>query len=298
MDKSSKYEPVLNKNISAFGLHYNTTILPTRVYKPQDKSLVEGAVKLAYQRIFYPLQGIQFFSLTSLNAAIKEKLSTYNAALFQGRDYSRKDLFEKQEFAQLQPLPAQPFELKHYKRAKVQTNGHVWLGDDSHYYSVPYTYVGKRVEIQYSKTIVEIYYNHQRLASHARSKIIGGYSSQPAHMASTHRYIGKWSAAYFINWGHKQDNIIGQYIERIFKRKAHPEQAYKSCMGLQQLHRQFGTQRLSKACSRAIEFERFGYLVIKTILEKGLDQIDEPSDQLSLAFAQQHKNIRGAGYYE
>ena len=298
VDKSSKYEPLLNKNMSAFGLHNNTTILPSRAYKPQDKSLVEGAVKLAYQRIFYPLEGIQFFSLASLNKAIKEKLSVYNAVLFQGRDYSRKDLFEKQEHAQLQPLPAQPFELKRYKRAKVQTNGHVWLGDDSHYYSVPYTYVGKRVEIQYSKTIVEIYYNHQRLASHPRSKIIGGYSSQPAHMASTHRYIGQWSAAYFINWGHKQDNIIGQYIERIFKRKAHPEQAYKSCMGLQQLHRQYGTQRLSKACSRAIEFERFGYLVIKTILEKGLDQLTESSDQLSLAFAQQHKNIRGAGYYE
>ena len=125
--KSSKYEPILNKNISAFGLHYNTTILPARAYKPQDKSLVEGAVKLVYQRIFYPLEGIQFFSLSSLNQAIKEKLALYNQALFQGRDYGRKDLFEKQEQSQLQPLAYRPFEIKYYKRAKVQKNSHVWI---------------------------------------------------------------------------------------------------------------------------------------------------------------------------
>ena len=135
--KSSKYEPVLNKNMSAFGLHYNTTVLPVRAYKPKDKSLVEGAVKLVYQRIFYPLEGIQFFSLSSLNQAIKEKLAGYNQALFQGRDYSRKDLFEKEEQSQLQRLPKRPFEIKYYKRAKVQKNSHVWLGDDGNYYSIP-----------------------------------------------------------------------------------------------------------------------------------------------------------------
>jgi len=296
--KSSKYEPVLNKNMSAFGLHYNTTILPARAYKPKDKSLVEGAVKLVYQRIFYPLEGIQFFSLFSLNQAIKEKLVGYNQALFQGRDYSRKDLFEKEEQSQLQPLPKQPFEIKYYKRAKVQKNSHVWLGDDGNYYSIPHIYIGKRVELQYSKTIVEVYYEHQRIASHARSKIIGKYTTQKAHMPSTHQYVKGWSGEYFIGWGQSKSPVIAQYIERVIKKRAYPEQAYKSCMGLQQLYNQYHQQSFEKACKRATQYERYGYLVVKNILEKGLEQIKYEEDQLSLGFAQDHNNIRGANYYQ
>ncbi len=295
--KSSNYEAVLNKNMSAFGLHYNTTILPTRAYKPQDKSLVEGAVKLVYQRIFYPLEGIQFFSLSSLNEAIKEKLTAYNGLLFQGRDYSRKDLFDQQEHAQLQSLPDRLFEIKTYKRARVQKNSHVWLGDDGHYYSVPHTYMGKRVELQYSKTIVEVYYDHDRIASHARSKIIGGYSTQEAHMPSTHQYVKGWNASYFIHWGKSKSDLIGTYMERVIKRRAYPEQAYKSCMGLQQLYKQYPQNSFEKACQRAIAYERYGYLVIKNILEKGLEQIKEEEEKLDL-FAQEHKNIRGANYYQ
>ncbi len=295
--KSSKYEPVLNKNMNAFGLHYNTTVLPARAYKPQDKSLVEGAVKLVYQRIFYPLEGIQFFSLSALNKAIKEKLTAYNASLFQERDYSRKDLFEKEERAHLQPLPDQSFEIKAYRRAKVQKNSHVWLGDDGNYYSVPHTYIGQRVELQYSKTIVEVYCNYERIASHARSKIIGGYSTQKAHMPSSHQYVKGWNAAYFINWGKSKSDLVGTYIERVIKKRAYPEQAYKSCMGLQQLYKQYPKDSFEKACQRAIEYERYGYLVIKNILDKGLQQIKEEEEQLNL-FAQEHQNIRGANYYQ
>ncbi|MEQ9286568.1 MAG: IS21 family transposase [Cyclobacteriaceae bacterium] len=295
--KSSKYEPLLNKNMSAFGLHYNTAVLPTRAYKPQDKSLVEGAVKLVYQRIFYPLEGIQFFSLSSLNQAIREKLLLYNQALFQGRDYSRKDLFEKQERAQLQPLADPPFAIKYYKRAKVQKNSHVWLGDDGNYYSVPHLYIGNRVELQYSKTLVEVYYKQERIASHARSKIIGGYTTQKSHMPSTHQYVIGWNAEYFINWGKSKSPLIEKYIERTIKKKAYPEQAYKSCMGLQQLYRQYPQESFEKACQRATEYERFGYLVIKNILEKGLEKIRSEEDQLSSGLVQDHQNIRGNNYY-
>ena len=295
--KSSTYEPVLTKNMSAFGLHYNTTVLPARAYKPQDKSLVEGAVKLVYQRIFYPLESLQFFSLSSLNAAIKEKLSAYNQTPFQGREYSRIDLFKKQEQDQLQPLADRPFEIKYYKRAKVQKNSHVRLGEDSHYYSVPYAFIGKRVGLHYSKTMLEIYCDHERIASHARSKSIGVYTTQIAHMPSTHQYVKGWNAQYFIHWGKSKSELIGRYIERVIKKRAYPEQAYKSCMGLQQLYKQYPQESFEKACQRAITYERYGYLVIKNILEKGLEQIQQEEEQFDL-FAQEHKNIRGANYYQ
>ena len=118
----------------------------------------------------------------------------YNQALFQGRDYSRKDLFEKQERACLKPLPIGLYQVKYYKRAKVQKNSHVWLGEDSHYYSVPYSYVGKQVGLHYSKTMVEVYYNHERISSHSRNKIIGGYTTQKNHMPTTHQFVQSWNA--------------------------------------------------------------------------------------------------------
>jgi len=295
--KSSNYEPTLNKNMSAFGLHYNTTVFPARAYKPQDKSLVEGAVKLVYQRIFYPLEGIQFFSLYSLNEAIREKLIIYNEVLFQGRDYSRKDLFEKEERTLLQPLPHHLFEITYYKRAKVQKNSHVWLGEDSNYYSVPHRYIGKRVALRYSKTLVEIYVKHERIASHARSKIVGQYTTEKAHMPSTHQYVQGWNAEYFINWGKSKSPLLEKYIRRVITKKAYPEQAYKSCMGLQQLYKQYPKENIEKACQRAIEYERYGYLVVKNILQKGLEQIKFEQEQVPLDFAQNHQNIRGSKYY-
>lgn len=296
--KSSKYEPILNKNMAAFGLHYNTTILPTRAYKPQDKSLVEGAVKLVYQRIFYPLEETLFFTLNSLNTAIKEKLTLYNEALFQGRDYSRKDLFEKEEHLQLQPLPDRLFEITYYKRAKVQKNSHVWLGEDSNYYSVPHAYIGQRVELRYSKTLVEIYAKHERIASHARSKLIGHYTTEKSHMPSTHQYVKGWSAQYFINWGKNKSPLIETYIKKVIEKKAYPEQAYKSCMGLQQLYTKYPKESVEKACQRAIDYERYGYLVVKNILEKGLEQIDFEQEQSSLDLEQEHENVRGSDYYQ
>ena len=106
-----------------------------------------------------------------------------------------------------------------------------------------------------------------------------------------------WNAQYFIHWGKSKSELIGRYIERVIKKRAYPEQAYKSCMGLQQLYKQYPQESFEKACQRAITYERYGYLVIKNILEKGLEQIQQEEEQFDL-FAQEHKNIRGANYYQ
>jgi transposase len=54
--KSNRYEPTLNETFEDFATHYGTTILPTRAYRPRDKALVEGAVKIIYSRIYVPLR--------------------------------------------------------------------------------------------------------------------------------------------------------------------------------------------------------------------------------------------------
>lgn len=296
VDKSSKYEAKINKNLRSLGLHYNTTILPTRAYKPQDKSLVEGAVKLVYQRIFYKLNQCNYFSLKGINKAIKEILTVYNDHLFQGRDYSRKDLF-CEEKEHLMPLPATHYQIKYYKRAKVQKNSHVWLGDDAHYYSVPYQYISKHTELQYTKTVIEIYYNHERIATHPRNKIAGEYSTNNDHMPSTHQFVGSWNPDFFIRWASRQNEDISSYVQKLFKKKAYPEHNYKICVGLQQLCKQYGKDRLAKACIRATEYEKFGYMVVKNILQRGIDKLtDEGIPEVNID--QNHQNIRGGDYYQ
>ena len=152
--KSSKYEAVINEAFADFAHHYNTAVLPARAYRPRDKALVENAVRLTYSRIYTKLRDTDYFSLEELNAAIRTVLEDYNNRLLKGRNYSRRQQFEEIERSALQPLPPLRYELKKHLFATVMKNGHVSLGEDKHYYSVPYRFIGKKVKLMYSHTSV------------------------------------------------------------------------------------------------------------------------------------------------
>lgn len=296
VDKASNYEPRLNRQYKALALHYNTVVVPARANKPRDKALVEGAVKLVYQRIFYPLRDHTFFSLADLNEQIHECLKVHNEKLFQGRDYSRKDLFEQHEKNLLLPLPPYRFEVKTFKRAKVQKNTHVWV--EKHYYSVPYRYIGQRVQVHYNELTVEIYYRHQRIALHKRSQKTYGYTTIKEHLPSTHQFVLDWNPERFIQWGQKIGTATGQYIEQVMEHYSYPEQAYKSCLGILKLAERYSKQRLEQSCDRALKYKKYSFRTIETILIRKLDQIEDGPQldgQLKLPM---HENIRGGDYYD
>lgn len=296
VDKANNYEPILNRQYKAMALHYDTTVVPARAIKPRDKALVEGAVKLVYQRIFYPLRNHIFFSLAELNEHIRALLSSYNQRLFQGRDYSRQDLFEQHEKPLLSVLPTHRFEIKTFKRAKVQKNTHVWV--EKHYYSVPYRYIGQRVQVQYNGLTVEIYYNHERIAMHKRSFRPYGYTTVKEHLPSTHRFVLDWNPQRFIKWGHKIGPATGQYIQEVLEYYSYPEQAYKSCLGILRLAKQYSEQRLELACERALKYKKYSFRTIETILLRKLDQVEDPDPSEGQLKLPLHENIRGADYYE
>lgn len=161
--RGHRYAPIINKTIKAFGIHYDTILDPTRPYKPKDKAMVEGAVKLVYQRIYYPLSTQTFFSLGALNKAISEQLEAYNDQYcFQHTKTTRRQRFLEVERQHLQALPPSSYQLRYYKRATVQKISHIWLADDKAYYSVPYRYVGREVQVEYSRDFVEIYSKGER----------------------------------------------------------------------------------------------------------------------------------------
>lgn len=298
--RASKYEADINRSFKDFARHYNCVINPTRGYAPQDKALVENAVNLAYQRIYYPLRNMTFFSLQDLNREIRRLLESYNNLLFKRRHASRRELFQSVEREYLKPLPSTAYELKDYRRAKVQKMGYVYFSPDKSYYSVPYRYIGKETMIHYTASVVEIYYYHQRIALHQRNPAKGNYNTKEDHLSSTHKFYSDWSPEFFKKMAEKHgDNVLG-CIEEILKTGDYPEIGYKRAMGLIQLHKAYGSKRLDNACKRALDADAATYRHIKNILKNNLDKSSLFYQDLEedKAHIPKHENIRGASYYK
>ncbi len=294
--KSHRYEPQLNADFADFAEHYGMAVLPTRAYKPKDKALVEGAVKIVYQKIYAPLRGQTFYSLEELNAAIRPFLEQINNSKLTGRPYSRREFFEEVEAKTLSPLPATRFEIRSYCHATVAQNGHVRLAEDRHFYSVPYKYIRKKVRIAYTSKEVKIYYQYDCIAVHKRTKSPFNYTTDPDHLASTHKQYTKWNPEYFLKWASDIHPDVEALIYQVLEKKQHPEQAYRSCMGVLGLHKKVGSERFIQACALALEHGRHSYGWVQSILERGLDKIrreDQPDAALPA-----HDNIRGSEYYK
>ena len=293
--KSDRYEPSLNQSFENFGYHYNTAILPARVYKPKDKSLVEGGVKIAYSRIYAVLDQQVFYSLEDINLAIKEALEIHNNTKLTNRPYSRRELFEDIERQALQELPSLGYEFKRQQFATISVNGHVCLTEDKHYYSVPFQCIGKKVKILYTPTSVEIFYKYNSIAFFLRDRKLFGYSTNVDHLASTHKFITEWTPERFIKWAESIDVSVKEFIIRLMENKSHPEQSYKACQGVLGYERKVGRPRLINACKRAIEYGSYSYHAIKAILENRYDELPETELVSELPL---HENIRGENYYQ
>ena len=294
--KSNRYEPKLNENFEAFADYYGMTVLPARAYKPKDKALVEGAVKIAYIRIFASLPQKLPTSLIELNERIHALLETHNRMSFKGRNYSRQEQFDELEKITLQPLPEKRFELRSSSVATVMKNGHVCLSADKHYYSVPYGYISKKVRVLYSKSIVEFFYKYERIASHGRIRSAHNYTTDPLHMATQHQVLAEWNPDYFLAQARSISKEVEFYIAQVLHKKPHPEQAYKSCQGILSFAKRVGHERLIKACQRAHAYGLYHFRAIDDILQRRLDLFDLEEDrQLPMP---DHENIRGKNYYQ
>ena len=292
--KSDRFEPILNEDFADFADHYQTTILPTRAYRPKDKALVEGMVKIAYRKVYAPLRNTTFHHLEDLNRELSRLTLSLNRSVLSGRDYSREDLYLELDLPALLPLREAPFELKTYVMATVQQNCHVQLSCDKHYYSAPYKHIGKKVKIAYTSQEVRIYHKYELIAIHKRTRSPHNYTTLAEHLPSKHRQMVKWSPEFFIERARKTGKSTLRLVQRILEKKQYPEQAYKSCVGVLSLEKKVGTARLNKACELACEHQRYSYKHVLQILEKGMDQLQasDPSKPLP-----KHDNIRGGKYF-
>lgn len=272
-------------------------VIPARAYKPKDKALVEGAVKIVYTRIYTKLSSLHATSLTQLNEALWDELEELNSSMFKGRSYSRRQQFNEIERDVLAPLPDVPYEIRNELRATVMKSGHVALATDKHFYSVPYTFIGKKAKIMFSTTMVHVYCGYELIATHKRSRRAYGYTTNDEHLASKHKFVTEWSAERFLGWAAAIGVDVQLYILKVFEQKQHPEQAYRTCMGILSFAKKYGDERLIRACRRALEYGTYNYTTIRTILQKGLDALSEDEESGSGTMPE-HDNIRGREYYQ
>lgn len=295
--RSCKYEPTFNAVLEQWASHNNIGLLASRVRRPKDKPTVENAVHLMYMRVYAPLRNRTFYSLSELRAAVLEELHRHLSQQFQRRDISRKDLFFEQEKPCHQPLPAHVYRLKHMATCKVQNHYHILLGEDMHYYSVPYRYIGKKVQVIYDTDTVEVYESHQRIAVHRRSFVKQGMTSEKQHMPENHRIVLEqraWNAAWYLEQAEGIGPATRRYFELVMAAKKVAQQAKGPFLGLMRLAGRYGRERLERACTRALRGGKYNYRVICNILESGQDQLELSLESTAVPSMGYHSNIRGA----
>lgn len=294
VNRSHRYEPDINATYQEMAAHYSMAVIPTRAYKPRDKAKVEAGVLLAERWIIARLRRERFYSLPEANARIRQCVEEINHRPFKKMDGSRRSLFEAVDRPALRALPPTPYQFAVWKRMTVNIDYHV--DADHHYYSVPYQLVGQKVDVRLAAVTVEIFYSSKRVASHVRSFVRFGHTTDPAHMPESHRRHAQWTPSRIVAWARKTGPHAAQLVEEILASRPHPEQGFRSALGIIRLADRYGTDRTEAACERALALRSFSYRSVESILKHSLDRQPLPEVQASRPHPR-HRNVRGAHYY-
>ncbi|MGH9593803.1 MAG: IS21 family transposase, partial [Bryobacteraceae bacterium] len=252
-----RYEAVIHRSYQEMAEHYGTVILPARIKKPRDKAKAEAGVQLAQNQILAALRDCRFFNVGELNQAIGPLLAKLNAQPFQKLEGSRDSWYEELEKARLLPLPAAPFELGVWSKAQVNIDYHVVV--ENHFYSVPYTLVHHVLEVRTTARTVEFFQDGKRVAAHARSRQGGRCTTLEEHRPKSHQKHLQWTPGRMVEWARATGPECAKLVETILLDRPHPEQGYRSCLGIIRLGKAVGQARIEAACRRALHFHTASY---------------------------------------
>jgi transposase len=288
-----RYEPEAQRTYEDLATHYGTALLPARPRAPRDKAKVEVGVQIAQRWILARIRNQVFHSLAELNARIRELLVDLNGRVMRRYGKSRKELFESIEKPALRPLPSTAFEYAEWSKGRVNIDYHVLV--DHHLYSVPFAHVHAQVEARRTAETVEIFLNRKRIAAHRRSYVRGGFTTNPEHMPSSHRAHAEWTPSRILGWAQQVGPSTRALCDAILADRPHPEQGFRSCLGILRLGRRYGEERLEAACARALAVRARSYRHVEAILKNGLDRLAPAQPEAERRI--EHENVRGADYY-
>jgi transposase len=284
----NRYEPEANPSYQELAEHYGLAVLPARVRKPKDKPHVENSVQNVERWVLAPLRKRTFFSIGEANRAIVPLLEALNQREMAHLGKSRRQLFEELDQSALRPLPERAYEFAIWKNAKVNIDYHIAF--EGHYYSVPHYLVGQEVRIRATESLVQIYRHSQQVALHPRNTTLGRFSTQAEHMPANHRFVLNANGDWFQREAAKIGPHTSAYFTALLKSRPHPQQAYRSCLGILDLARKHPPARLEIACLRLLGAHLLSYRDVKSELERLA--ADGPANSLPA-----HENVRGDTYY-
>lgn len=292
-----RYEPEKNPAYADLARHYKVTVLPARVYKPKDKAKVENGVQQIERWILAPLRDRIIFSLEEAQEAVSAQLLKVNSRKLSDMPLSRLELFEAEEKAFLQPLPPARYVFAEWRKAKVGPDYHVRF--ESQAYSVPHRLCRQTLDVRLTSSRVEIFQDSVLVASHQREVGPRYVSTTPEHMPESHREYAEWTPARLSRWASESGPCVGEFVQTMLLTYVRPEHGFRPAFGLIGLSKRYGHDRLERACARALRAGATKYANVKSILEKGLDQLDElPSLETSETAPDAHGNVRGETYFD
>lgn len=290
------YDPDVNLAYADLARHYDVAVMPTRVVKPRDKAKVENGVLQVERHVLAPLRKMTFFGIDELNAAMQPLVDALNARTMRDYGASRRALFDQIDRPAMRALPLERYQYAEWSRAKVAFDYHVKV--DGHFYSVPFKLAGTKVEIRRSASAVEMFDRGVRVAAHPRSfAAMGGFTTRESDMPDSHRRHGEWTPQRIERWAATEAGFhTARAVARIMADKPHPEQGFRSALGVIRLGKRYGTDRLERACERALASGAVRFKSIENILKSGLDRQPLVAEACVIAMPR-HPNIRGGNYF-
>ncbi len=294
VSKACWYEPELNPTYLEMCQHYGTAAMPARAVRPRDKAKVEAGVLLVTRWITAALRHRTFFSIAELNTAIRELLERLNNRKFKKLDSTRRQLFETIDKPALKPLPTERYIYAQWKKATVNIDYHLEV--EGHFYSVPCQLVRQKVDVRITADMIGIIFKGKRIASHPRSYQRGKFTTITEHMPKSHQAYKDWTPSRLISWAQKTGPGTAQLVETIMTTRPHPQQGFRSCLGIMSLGKKYTNERLEAAAHRALAIRSYSYRSIRAILESGMDKIAVQTKEVIPVI--EHDNIRGGQYFQ
>lgn len=293
VNKACRYEPELNPSYQQLAAHYQLAVMPARPYKPKDKAKAEVGVQVVERWILARLRHHTFFSLAELNQCLRALLTELNERPFKQLPGNRRQAFEQLDQPALTPLPQQPYRYVAIKSVKVNIDYHVQF--EQHHYSAPHQYVGETLELHAGDQLVQLYFRQQLVASHPR-KHQPGTTTLAAHMPVRHSKQQAWTPGRLKQWAQDIGPDTLRWVSDRLAEKAHPEQAYRFCLGLLNLTRSYPPERVNGCCQLANREGLSRLKQLKSVLASNRDQLPE-QPSFTLELPQSHDNIRGPNHF-
>jgi transposase len=286
----------LNQSYEDMAKHYGIAVEPARPYKPQDKSKVELGVKAIQRWILMRLRHHTFFCVDELNEQIGFLLDAYNDKVIKRLGKSRKELFLELDKPMLHPLRANSYIYREFKRSTVGIDYHVELEGSG--YSVPYKYLGAKVDISYSDNAVVISLNGEVIAHHPKLHQRYHDSTLVEHMPPSHQYqYEKWNPKRILTWANSVGVHTTALMESIMEKRSHPTRGYKSCIAILSFSKTYGSEAVEMTAKVALEIKSHKVASIESILKTKSYLQHQEADYVNNSYMNEHENIRGSKYY-